>query len=195
MRALVRAHAAEEDEVVAARAYAGTGTWRGRARSGSSRSTEDARFGFRWFIEIEMSFAFGASPSDLLVHAARLSVEGPVHRVAERRVDEPAEREPEHPRVVVQDVELVGLEERVHGVLHLPVRVPDPLARRGVEDRLEASAGLRVARGEERDVVARVDEAVGQQRDDALGPAVRLRRHREPDGADESDCIIRLRQS
>ena len=109
-----------------------------------------------------------------------------MHRVTERRVDEPAEREPQHPRVVVKDVELVGLEERVDGVLHLPVRVPDPLARGGVEDGLEPSAGLRVARGEERDVVARVDEPVGQKRHHPLGPTVRLRGHREPHGTNEA---------
>ena len=109
-----------------------------------------------------------------------------MHRVTERRVDEPAEREPEHPRVVVQDVELVGFEERVHRVLHLPVRVPDPLARRRVEDRLEPRPRLRVARREERDVVAGVDEPVREERDDTLGPAVRLRRHGEPHRANKS---------
>ena len=67
-----------------------------------------------------------------------------MHRVTERRVDEPAEGEPEHPRVVVQDVELVGFEERVHRVFHLPVGVPDPFARRRVEDRLEPRSRLRV---------------------------------------------------
>ena len=111
---------------------------------------------------------------------------GPVDRVAERRVDEAAECEPEHPGVVVEDVELVGLEEGVQRVLHLPVRVPDPLARRRVEDGLEPRPRLRVARREERDVVSRIDETVGQERDDALGPAVRLRRHRKPDGTDKS---------
>ena len=134
-----------------------------------------------------MSFARRRELEHLLVHPAWLPVERPVHGVTERRVDEPAEREPEHPRVVVDDVELVGLEERVHGVLHLPVRVPDPLARRGVEDGLEPRARLRVARGEERDLVARVDEPVGQERDHAFGSAVRLRRHRKPNGADKAD--------
>src|SRR4026208_1764149 len=47
---------------------------------------------------------------------------------AERRVDRAPEREPEHARVVVDDVELVRLAEGVDRVLHLPVRVADPLA-------------------------------------------------------------------
>ncbi len=103
-----------------------------------------------------------------------------MHRVAERRLDEAAEGEPEHPRVVVDDVELVRLAEGVERVLHLPVRVPDPLARRRVEHGLEPRARLRVSRREERDVVPRVDEPVGEERHDPLGPAVRLRRNREP---------------
>ena len=109
-----------------------------------------------------------------------------MHRVAERRVDQPAEREPEHSRVVVEDVELVRLQERVQRMLHLPVGVPDPLARRRVEHGLEPGPRLRVARGEERDLVVGVDESVGEERDDPLRAAVRLRRHREPHGTDEA---------
>ena len=75
----------------------------------------------------------------------------------------------------------------VHQVLHLPERVPDPLARSRVEDRLQARTRLRVARREHRDLVPGVDEAVGEQRDDALDPAVRLGRNREPDGTDHAD--------
>ena len=195
MRALVRAHAPEEDEVVAA----GLAPERVHREVERVRAVPDPG-------EVRLRLALVHRDRDelrlrrelehLLVHPARLAVERPVHGVTERRVDEPAEREPEHPRVVVEDVELVGLQERVHGVLHLPVRVPDPLARRRVEDGLEPRARLRVARREERDVVPGVDEPVREERDDALGSAVRLRRHREPHGADEAYAHLHtLRQS
>ena len=184
MRSLVRAHAAEEDEVVAA----------GLAPERVHREVERVR-AVRDPGEVRLRLALVHRDGDelrlrrelehLLVEPAGLPVERPVHRVAEGHVHEPAEGEAEHPRVVVEDVELVGLPERMDRVLHLPVRVPDPLARRRVEDGLEPSAGLRVARCEERHVVPRVDEPVGEQCDHPLGPAVRLRRHREPDGANE----------
>ena len=54
-----------------------------------------------------------------------------------------------------------------------------------MEDGLEARTRLRVARREERDVVAGVDETVGEESDHPLGPAVRLRWHREPHGTDK----------
>ena len=185
VRSLVRAHASEEDEVVAA----GLAAERIHREIERVRAVRDPG---KLRLRLALVHRDGDEPrvrrevEHLLVHAARLAVERAVHGVTERDVDQPAEREPEHARVVVEDVELLGLAERVHRVLHLPVRVPDPLARRRVEDGLEPRARLRVARREERHVVARVDEAVREERDDAFGAAVRLRRDGEPHWADES---------
>ena len=63
-------------------------------------------FGLRWFIEMEISFALGASSTTSSYKRPGRPVERAVDRVAERRVDEPPEREPEQPGVVVEDVEL-----------------------------------------------------------------------------------------
>ena len=89
--------------------------------------------------------------------------------------------------MVVEHVEARRSAQREDRMLHLPVRVPDPLARRRLKDGLEARSGLRVAGREERDVVTRVDEPVREQRDDALGAAVRLGRDREPHWTYEAD--------
>ena len=77
--------------------------------------------------------------------------------------------------------------EAVEGVLELPERLADPLARRLLEHGGELRARPRVAGGEERHVVAGVGEPVGEQRDDPLDPAVAGRRHREPDRAENRD--------
>ena len=147
-----------------------------------------------------MSFAFGARSSTCSYRRPGCPSSGPCAVWQNGVSTSSAEREAEEARVVVQDVELVGLAEGVRRVLQLPVRVPDPLARRRVEDGLEPRPRLRVARGEERDVVAVVDEPVREKRDDALGSSVRLRRNREPRRAHDADphCadrLIRLRQS
>src|SRR5207342_156979 len=56
-----------------------------------------------------------------------------------------------------------------------------------VVDRRELGPRERVAGGEERDVVPGVGEAVGEERDDPLDPAVPHRRDREPDRAQDRD--------
>ena len=146
-------------------------------------------FGFRWFIEIEISFAFGASSRTCSYRRPGCPSSGPCTVWQNGVSMSPPNASPSMPVWSWTTSNSSALTERVDRVLHLPVRVPDPLARRGVEDGLEPRAGLRVARREERDVVTRVDEPVGEQRDDALGAAVRLRRDREPDGTERPTLI------
>ena len=141
----------------------------------------------RWFIEIEMSFAFGASATTSSYIRPGCPSSGPCTVWQNGTSTSPPSASPSRPVWSCTTSNSSALADRVHGVLHLPVRVADPLARRRLEDRLEPGARLRVAGGEERDVVAGVDEAVREQRDDALGPAVRLGRDGEPDGADDAD--------
>ena len=80
-----------------------------------------------------MSFVLGASEITSSYSRPGLPVSGPCTVWQKGVFDEPAEREPEQPGVVVEDVVLVRASDRVDEVLHLPVRVADPLARRGLE--------------------------------------------------------------
>ena len=48
----------------------------------------------------------------------------------------------------------------------------------------ELGRGLRIAAGEQRDVVTLADQLLGQPRDDALGPAVEARRNGLGEGSD-----------
>ena len=113
-------------------------------------------------------------------------------RVYDRCLDEPAEHRAERSRVVVDHVELVGpLVAREH-VAQLRQRAADLIARRVLEDRLELRLRTRVARREQRHLVAVVREAVGEQPDDPLDPAVAGGRHREPGRSQDSDsqCFL-----
>ena len=94
--------------------------------------------------------------------------------------------------MVVDHVEVAVAREALERVLELPERLPDPLARGAVEDGVELRAGVRVARGEERDVVTGVREPVGEQRDDPLDPAVARRRDGEPHRAEDGDLHAAL---
>src|SRR5581483_8601201 len=66
-------------------------------------------------------------------------------------------------------------------------RLADLVARRLLEDVVERRLGPRLARGEERDLVTRVDEAVGQQPDDPLDAPVAGGRHGEPGRREDGD--------
>ena len=129
----------------------------------------------------------GRYPHDLLVELARRAGQRPVHGVDERRLQLRAEREAHQAGVVVHDVELAVALEAAERVLKLPEGLADPLARRAPEGVRELRARLRVAGREERDLVARVGEAVREQGDDPLDAAVAGRRHREPDGTEDRD--------
>src|SRR5206468_2506610 len=72
-------------------------------------------------------------------------------------------------------------------VMQLVFGAPDELGRGFGEDSRELCGGLRLPRGEERDVVAPLDEPVGEQRDDPFDAAITRRRHREPHWAQDRD--------
>ncbi len=92
-----------------------------------------------------------------------------MHGVAEGHVDKAAEAE--ESGVVVHDVELIGPTNRGEKAPHLPERVTDPLARSGVKRTRASSAVCELARTRASSPRApSVDEAVGEQRDDALDP-------------------------
>ena len=65
--------------------------------------------------------------------------------------------------------------------------VDEPGAGGSFEDVVEPPLGGGVARGEQRDVVSSLDQAVGQQGDHPFDAAVALRRDREPRRSDLRD--------
>ena len=169
--ALVRAHAAEEDEVLAA-GLAPEREHREVERVRAVRDPRELRLRLALVHRDGDQLRVRCQLDDLLVHPAGLAVERAVDGVAERRLDEPAKREPEHSRVVVEDVELAcAAGRRAGGMLHLPVRVSDPLARRRVE---ADSSRARVCESPDAKSVTSCpasDEPVGQERDDPLRAA------------------------
>ena len=111
------------------------------------------------------------------------------HRRAGELVDERAHGAAGEAVVVVDDVELarplVGL-EAVHD---LEVAALLDLLEGGAgEDVAQPRLRLRVAAGEQRDVVAARHEALGEEADDELDAAVALRRQREPGRRDHPDA-------
>ena len=82
--------------------------------------------------------------------------------------------------MVVDHVELLGPLVAGEDVPQVRERAPDLLARRVVEDGRELRLRVGVAGREEGDVVPVVDEAVREQPDDPLDPAVAARRDGEP---------------
>ncbi len=125
-------------------------------------------------------------------HALSRLVRGAVQGGDDRRAGEPMDEGAHHPAVdtvvVVDDVELarprVGLEALRDLEMH---PVLDLLEGGALEERREARLGLGVAAGEQRHLVAALDEALGEQRDDELDAAVAARRQREPWRCDHPD--------
>ena len=113
----------------------------------------------------------------------------PVDRRDHRCVDQPAVREREEVETVVDHVELVRpLEHRCDvealGDLRIDRGVVGPARRRSAVQR---RGGHRVGGGEERDVVARCDETLGEQRCELLPRAVVARRGPPGDRSEHCD--------
>ena len=106
-------------------------------------------------------------------------------RVEDGCFGEAPERDRERPRVVVDDIEVAGAVEARERVPKLGQRLADLLTRRLFEDVREVGLAVRVAGGEQRHVVAGVEQPVGEQRDDPLNPAIAARWDGEPDRADD----------
>jgi hypothetical protein len=127
---------------------------------------------------------------------ARLAVERadpvgerPVDRVdrGDARCDRT--REPGERRVHVEDVELARPTDRVEGVRRVDRDVVDRRRPRCLrERRIELGLRHRITAREERHLVPRFDEPIGEERHDPLDPAVALRRHGQPRGADLGDA-------
>src|SRR5919201_6273986 len=132
MRALVRAEAAEKEEVVATVWLAGIDgevervmavgdpvqVWLRLPLVHRDRDQAEARRELR----------------NHLVDLPRLALERTVHRMDERCRRRRAERRAEHPGVVVDDVELLGARKARECMLQLPERAADLTARRLGED-------------------------------------------------------------
>ena len=185
VRALVRAHPPEEEQVVALLGVVRVEGEVERVRDVRDPGQLRPRLALAERERDQLRVRRHAH--DLLVEVARVAVDRPVHGVHERRRQQRPDREAEQAGVVVDDVEVVVPREAVERVLELPEGLADPLARRLLEDGRELRARARVAGGEERDVVPGVGEPVREQRDDPLDPAVAGRRHREPDRAEDGD--------
>ena len=99
-----------------------------------------------------------------------------------------AEHRSDDARVIVDDVELLVVQVRGERVIRVVPGVAElaGIGRLG-ERRDDLRPAARPAAREERDVVARVDETVGEQRDDELDSAVTRWRNRKPDGGDLRD--------
>ncbi len=107
--------------------------------------------------------------------------------VDDRGSDGAAEDRAEHPGVIVDHVEVLGALVAGERVAKLGLRAADLGARRLGVDGGELGVRLRVARGEERDVVVRSSEPVREQGNDPFDAAVTGRRHREPDRTQDGD--------
>jgi hypothetical protein len=86
--------------------------------------------------------------------------------------DGAAERRRERAGMVVDDVELALALEAGERVVEVIGGVADELRRRFRVDVREPGLCLRLARGEERDLVAGANKPVGEQRDDPFDAAV-----------------------
>jgi hypothetical protein len=188
VRALVGAHAAEEEEVVARVRLAGVDGEVERVRA----IREPRQVGMRPpLVQRERDqMEVRHELREPLVHPPRVSVHRAVDGMDGRRVDQPRQCDPGRAGVVVDDVELVHAGVAGERVIELPERAPDPLARRLLVDVRELRLRARVAGREERYVVAGVDEPVRQEGDDQLDPAVARGGHREPDRAEDRDLEL-----
>ena len=192
MSTLVRTHASEEDEIVAPR----LATKRVQREVERVRAVGDPRERGprRALVERDGDqIRTRGKREDVVVERAWQAVERSMDRVAERHVEQSAQREPEQAGVIVHDVELARPAEGKDHVPKLPERMTDPLARGSREHGVQPRARLRLARGEERHVVPVGDEPVREQRDDALDASVRLGRDRKPHWTDEPDfhfCLL-----
>jgi hypothetical protein len=124
-------------------------------------------------------------------------VEWPVHGVDDGQVEPVRDGEGRVPAVVVDQIErtagarlFVEHVERAAHVIRLEQRPLDRLRMRFLEHRPDLGLRPRAGRAEELDVVAAVDQRVGQQCHHLLDPAVarwrdgdpRRRQHRDPAG-------------
>ena len=181
--ALVRAHPAEEEEVLVVPAVEGVVVEVDRVRAVGEPRQAGARPALA-HRDRDQPWPGTAEAADLLVEVAGLAVERPVHRVHERHREQLPEREPGQSRVVVDDVEVVLLDLHVGRQRVVSV---DPgiaqLARIGwlLHRRHERGLRTRPAAGEEGDVVAGVHQAIGQQRHHELDAAVTGRGYGKPD--------------
>ena len=130
--ALVSAHPAEEEQVVAGVGLARVELEIKRIRT-VARPVELRHR--RPLVERDRDQAdSGSEVAKTLVDESGVAVERPVHRVQNRRLDEPSERDRQRARMVVDDVELGGLVEARQGVAKVRHRLADLLARRLLED-------------------------------------------------------------
>ena len=119
-----------------------------------------------------------------------VDIERAVDGMQDRRLDEPPEGRARHPGVVVDHVELVRTRIAGERVPQLGQSSTEQLARRPLENVREVGLRQRVARREERHIVACVDEPARQQRDDELDAPVTGRRHREPGRRQDRDLQL-----
>ena len=124
---------------------------------------------------------------DLFVEVAGLTQQRPVHGVDRRRRHGSRDHRRGWARVIGDHVELGGALEARERMAKLHLSEADLVARRRLVDVRELCERVGVAGGEEGDVVARSDEAVGEQRHDPLDAAVAGRRHREPHRREDGD--------
>ena len=140
VRSFVRAHPAEEEQVLASMRLDGID---GEVQC--VRAVGDPvqiRLGLALIHRDRDQSDVRRNAGDQLVDLTGLSVERPVHGVDDRRGRRCAERHPEHPGVIVDDVELVGSSEAGERMLQLPEGPADLPVRRlrehGDELRLRA---------------------------------------------------------
>ena len=122
------------------------------------------------------------------VQLAHLRRERSMDRMHRRTPAGRAGRERRKRGVNMEYVECFEIAERVQGVGRVIQDIVDePGAGGSFEDVVEPPLGGGVARGEQRDVVSSLDQAVGQQGDHPFDAAVALRGDREPRRSDLRD--------
>jgi hypothetical protein len=121
---------------------------------------------------------------------ARLGLERALDRVHGRRATNAGQRGAGEPDQVVHEVELVRALEASERVVQLGRDGAEAVARGAPVRRAERRLRGGVARGEEGDVVAALDEAVREHRHDQLDPAVAVRRDGEPHRSEEGDLHV-----
>src|SRR6266498_923303 len=125
--------------------------------------------------------------ADQLVDLPRLSVERPVNRVDDGCRDDGAQRAAEHPRVIVDHIELGRAVVAGERVPELPGGLADLAARRLSVDRCKLRPRPGISGREQRYVMTRVDQPVREQRDDPFDAAVARRRNSEPGWGEDRD--------
>jgi hypothetical protein len=120
-------------------------------------------------------------------HAKELldvGIERPVQGVQHRGVGQSPETRRDGTGVIVDDVVALSFQERGHALyrhwMHRVVEVPAAEVHGLIEEGTQGAPCRGAAGGVEGDVVAHVDEPVGEQADDPLYPAVSFGWHLDP---------------